>query len=388
MDVKELQLNSLLEVTRAVNDNQPEESLYRIFYLICISNLRHKKVALIVKEEDELIVKQSKGLEFSEKSLLDLLSDDNIKDTRIEKAKDWDVTLPISHHGTLLAFVLLSVESTDENESQEEFKFLRTLANILMVAIENKRFSRKELKRLAVEKELEIASRVQGMLIPKELPQHDTHTMCATYLPHKTVGGDYYDVIDLSEDEFIYCIADVSGKGIPAALLMSNFQASLRVLVRQNISLEKMVEELNLQLVTNTGGSSFVTMFLAKVNIETSKMVFINAGHNPSLLLRNGNVTSLSGGSTVLGALDELPFIEKQEIEIKKGDFIFNYTDGLTEISNDAGEEYEIERLSEFIKKANLESLPLFHKYILVEIEKFKENQDFFDDFTILSLQL
>ena len=283
MDIKQLQLNSLLEVTKAINNTQPEEDLYRIFYFICISNLRYRKFGLAVKEGDQLVIKQSKGLDVSQEVLDDLFEEENVKDIRFtEEHPIWQVVVPVSHQKKMLAFVLIGMKE-GEDVSLDDLRFVRTLANIIMVAIENKRLSRKELMRLATQKELEIASKVQSMLFPKVLPKSDSHSIFATYLPHKSVGGDYYDVIPLSATEFIYCIADVSGKGVPAALLMSNFQAALRVLVRQNVPMEEAVRELNHQLLSNTEGASFVTMFLAKICLDTHTMEYVNAGHNPSV---------------------------------------------------------------------------------------------------------
>lgn len=388
MDIKQLQLNSLLEVTKAINNNQSEEDLYRIFYFICISNLRFRKFGLAVKEDEHLIVKQSKGLEASQEMLDTLLEEENLKDIRFsEEHPVWQVVVPVSHQKKLLAFVLIGLKD-GEQASLEDARFVKTLANIIMVAIENKRLSRKELMRLATQKELEIASKVQSMLFPKALPKSDSHTIFATYLPHKSVGGDYYDVISLSENEFIYCIADVSGKGVPAALLMSNFQAALRVLVRQKVPMEEAVRELNFQLLSNTEGASFVTMFLAKVNLDTYKMEYINAGHNPSVLVREGVCKELSGGTTLLGALDELPFVNKQTIDLQKGDYLFNYTDGLTEVKNNAEEEFDETGLCAFLSTECYLIPQDLHQDLIIHVDEFKEQQDYFDDLTMLSIKL
>lgn len=388
MDIKQLQLNSLLEVTKAINNNQSEEDLYRIFYFICISNLRFRKFGLAVKEDEHLIVKQSKGVAASQEMLDTLLENDNFKDIRFSADHPvWQVVVPVSHNKKLLAFVLIGLKDGEE-ANMEDARFVKTLANILMVAIENKRLNRKELLRLATQKELEIASKVQSMLFPKSLPTSDSHNIFATYLPHKSVGGDYYDVIPLSETEFIYCIADVSGKGVPAALLMSNFQASLRVLIRQKVPIEEAVKELNYQLLSNTEGASFVTMFLGKVNMDTYQMEYINAGHNPSVLVRNGVCTELMGGTTLLGALDELPFVNKQSIMLQKGDYLFNYTDGLTEVKNNAEEEFDETGLCKFLSKEYHLSPEELHQDLIIYVDEFKEQQDYFDDLTMLSIKL
>src|SRR5690606_1346513 len=126
----------------------------------------------------------------------------------------------------------------------------------------------------------------------------------ASYFPHQTVGGDYYDYVRLPEDKFLVCIADVSGKGIPAALLMSNFQASLQALVRQTTDLDYIIRELNFLVKQNSGGERFITFFAAIYDLKKRRLTYINAGHNPPLLISGGKILLLEQGTTVLGAFD------------------------------------------------------------------------------------
>src|SRR5690606_33837514 len=146
--------------------------------------------------------------------------------------------------------------------------FVQTFTSIIVVAIENKKLARKELEQEVFRKELEIAREVQSMLFPKELPDTDKVRAFASYLPHHTIGGDYYDYIQQDENNFLVCIADVSGKGIPASLLMSNFQASLRTLVRQTNDLKQIVNELNFVIKANAKGERFITFFVAAFDLQ------------------------------------------------------------------------------------------------------------------------
>jgi sigma-B regulation protein RsbU (phosphoserine phosphatase) len=160
--------------------------------------------------------------------------------------------------------------------------------------------------------------------------------MQASYLPALMVGGDYYDYVELDKDNFLICIADVSGKGVSAALLMSNFQASLRTLARQTQDLKQIVRELNINIKSSAKGERFITFFGAIFNTLSHKIRYINAGHNPPVLLFNtGAMHVLEKGTTVLGAFDELPFIEEEEMSISPETLLFAYTDGLTETSNE-----------------------------------------------------
>ena len=134
-------------------------------------------------------------------------------------------------------------------------RFIQALSNIIIVAIENKKLANKQLAQEAFRKELEIASDVQQFLFPESLPNTDILKVEASYLPHDIVGGDYYDYIPINKNQFLICIADVSGKGIAAALMMSNFQASLRTLCfSQTPNLTDIIEALNFQVLENTKG--------------------------------------------------------------------------------------------------------------------------------------
>ena len=169
-----------------------------------------------------------------------------------------------------------------------------------------------------MKKELELAAQVQTLLIPDQLPKDDAIEMAAIYQPHRDIGGDYYDYLEVNEDEIVFCIADISGKGIAAALLMANFQAQLRAYLRQNyLPITDFIQQLNKNVNQITRGDKFITMFLAKYNKATRVLKYINAGHNPPVLLQNGKSQLLDKGCTILGMFEELPFVNMQEITLE-----------------------------------------------------------------------
>src|SRR5690606_38644574 len=206
---------------------------------------------------------------------------------------------------------------------------------------------------------------------------------------HSMVGGDYYDLIRKSKDEVYFCIADVSGKGISAALLMSNFQAALRTLLRSDADLEMVVKQLNYTLYENTHGERFITFFLGHFNFKTRELAYVNAGHNPPLLCRDelNECENLHAGTTILGAFEELPFLEIGKREHLKNFSLHLYTDGLTEAMNPFEEEYGEERLEKFVNK-NLKMDPDdFHRKFLKKINEFSNDVPLRDDLTLLSLR-
>src|SRR5690606_33547247 len=204
----------------------------------------------------------------------------------------------------------------------------------------------------------------------------------AVYLPHQNIGGDFYDLIRLNADEFLWCIADVSGKGISAALLMSNFHASLRALVSTDISLKELVVKLNYLICRNTNGERVITVFLARYNGKTRKVEYINAGHVAPILLQDGKVVMLEKGSTVIGVFDDLPCICGGEIEIAQGALVFNYTDGITEHDGDEDKVVHEKDLVDFLKKNRNRELKEIHADLLMLLHDTHQEQEAKDDIT------
>jgi sigma-B regulation protein RsbU (phosphoserine phosphatase) len=389
LHLKELELNSLLEITQAINSNLPEEALYKIYHFTLIVNLNINKLALYVMDDD-WSCKVNYGTEknYKEQPIsAELLLINKITEIKgdIPGFNEFDKIIPIAHKSTMLAFVFVSSSNKDSGMEEVSTSFIQTFTNIIIVAIENKKLARKELAQQAFRKELEIAKEVQSYLFPKNLPANDRVKVKASYHPHDSIGGDYYDYIQLSKQSFLICIADVSGKGIPAALLMSNFQASLRTLVRQTSDLKQIVEALNYNILDNAKGERFITFFIAVFDLEKNTIKYINAGHNPPMLIAEGEAVLLDKGTTILGVFDKLPFINEQDIALPHNSLLFAYTDGLTETSTEEGEEYGHDRLQEFLLKQNIEKEEELHSSLYEELKRFKGKSRFPDDITYWS---
>src|SRR5690606_11301676 len=215
--------------------------------------------------------------------------------------------------------------------------------------------ARKQLEQEAFRKELVIASDVHQVLLPERLPYTSMLNLEARYLPHERIRGDYYDYVPINKNQFLICVADVSGKGIPAALMMSNFQASLRTLLRLTPNLTDIIEALNYQVLENAKGEKFITFFAAIYDLHLKTMVYVNAGHNPPFLIdRKNGLRFLEEGSTVLGALHPLPFINEGFITDLDDFLLFCYTDGLTETLNEAGAEYGQDSLVRYFQQKDV----------------------------------
>lgn len=395
VEKKELEINALLEITQAINNNLPEDSLYKIFNFTLRSNHDLKKLALFVLDD----VWACKAHFGTKRNYARVKLDERVKLIKnIHKMSEFDncefdefdLVIPVAHKMNTLALVFVGgFNGEQEHDLEESIKFIQALSNIIIVAIENKKLARKQLQQEAFRKELEIASDVQQFLFPEKLPYTERLKIEASYLPHDLVGGDYYDYIPINKNQFLICVADVSGKGIPAALMMSNFQASLRTLLRQTPNLTEIVEALNYQVMENTKGEKFITFFGAIYDIDLRTMVYVNAGHNPPILFRpRQGLTLLEDGSTVLGAMQPLPFINEGFIDQLDDFTLFCYTDGLTETVNEKGDEFGQQALLDYLTANGHKDLKSIHQDIIVGLDTFKGRNGYRDDITILSCRV
>ena len=306
---------------------------------------------------------------------------------------EFDIVIPIIHNRDAIAYLLVGDIEKEEDEEEERgvsstikhMQFIQTLANIVVVAIENKRLFNDSIKQERIQKEMELASEVQNMLVPKldEIKGMNQILAEGFYLPHLEVGGDYFDMFKLGSKEIAFCIADVSGKGISAALLMSNFQANLRAIFSSSTHLTDIVTMLNERVMKSVQGEKFITLFLAKYHTETKELRYINAGHNPPMLFnkKTKKLEYLTEGCIGLGMLESIETIEEGKKELEN-----DYTDGLIEINeeDEVGSSIEIveeclrtnksikDTFSEMIKKMNIN----------------KSNSAIFDDITMLGLDI
>ncbi|MEQ6169043.1 PP2C family protein-serine/threonine phosphatase [Ekhidna sp. MALMAid0563] len=387
LDIKDLQLNALLEVTQAVNNNLPEDDLLKIYKFTLLADLKINKLALYTQREGNWICRVNFG---TKNNLIGSSLPEEYMELKnqmgLVKASfdEFDAVFPVYHKNKLLAVVFIESDS----ELGVQNRFLNALTNIILVAIENKRLARQQMEQEAYRRELEIAKKVQNFLFPKELPKIERLQIEAFYLPHHDVGGDYYDYIQIDENKFLACIADVSGKGVPAALLMSNFQASLRALVRQTKNLKEIIEELNLTTYVSGNAENFITFFAGIYDFKTKELEYINCGHNEIILKHEDKIELLNDGTTVLGMFDPLPFLETKKLPKLDEFFLFTYTDGLTETFNENDEAFEFDRLLEIIKGECPEDLSDLHDQILKSLNEFKGSRSFHDDITMLSCRI
>lgn len=394
--VKDIKLNSLLEITKAINNNFSTEQLLEIFEEVLEKQLNIGKLVLFSNEHDtwKCILKYGVGEEYNDINVeRDLLSIHEIGTTNFSKkslSKAFEIVIPVFHKSQPLAYVLIGdlEDKVEVSPAIKHLPFVQTLTSIIVVAIENKKLARDTIRQAAMRKELELASEMQSMLFPSSLPRDKNIDTAAFYLPHQQVGGDYYDFIWLNENECAFCVADVSGKGVAAALLMSNFQANLRVLFQHTSSLTELVRELNTKVMANAKGEKFITLFIAKYNLVTRTLTYVNAAHNPPLIASGNSVSTLKIGCTGLGMFDEIDKIKEGIVNITPGTTIVCYTDGLTELENDKGEDFGIESLKELIKNNSKLNMMELNVKIMETVMNYKQSRPYIDDIALFSIKV
>ncbi len=391
----EPRLHLLLEVTKAINDNYSREQLVKIFESILNKHLRIPRYEVYsVQSKSRLYKELSFGLdnesviksEFDVERYLHQLENVHeilyVQDSFLDL---FDALIPVYHKNQTLAYIIAGWDEDGTEQWQEDLKFVQALANIIYVAFENKKLAKQKLEQESLRKELELASHMQSMLLPTELPQTREITVDAIYKSHAEVGGDYYDFFRLNEDEYALCVADVSGKGVSAALLMSNFQANVRALFSYVPTLEELAHILNAKVMNSAKGEKFITAFLGKYNIKKRELKYINAGHNPPVIVRDNKLELLKEGCLGLGMLDELPFVKMKREPIPLNTLLVCYTDGLTELENKQENLFGLDSLMEIVRDNRECDIPDLLQQIITQLNTFRGEMPYKDDIALMA---
>lgn len=395
LHLKQLQVNNLLSITQAINNNHSSLEIFEMYRNFLSFTMSIKRLALYFVENGHWNCVCHHGmdntfLELDASQILQKIT--RLSDLAKEDAdllKPFDVVIPVFHKQTPIAHVLIG-GFEDKDDRYDKIQFITTLTNVIAVAIENKRLFKKQLEQERINQEMKLAHEMQMSLIPTKMPKGFKYELAAEYIPHLSVGGDLYDYIQFDDNNRIVgCIADIAGKGLAAALLMANFQANLRSLIRRRDSPESFMRLLNSAIYRITNGDRYITFFIFEFDQRNRKLRFINAGHTHPLLFQNNTITPLIEGCTFLGWMPDIPSkIEIGEVDITDDALLVCFTDGITDACNDEKEMFGEENLIKFIQNSGLCSANEFNQKLISKIRSFKQSQDYTDDFTLLTLRM
>jgi len=303
---------------------------------------------------------------------------------------EFKIQTSFEHQNRIYSFVLSGKETRKGLTSFNELdrSLFEAVSRQVSAAIENEFLHQQSVEKELIQKEINIAASIQQRIIPKELSKIEGYEIAGINIPSKEVGGDYYDCIKLNNGKFAVIIADVTGKGIAASLLVNTLNASLYSYLEFDLPLTDIAERLNKLIYRSTPSDRFITFFMAVLDPATGELDVVNAGHNPILLLReNGTLEKIDAGGIGLGMLDfGIPYTG-QSLKLEKGDKLFLYTDGIPEAMNPDEEEYSDDRMFEFFKNNSGLSSEEFIDAIVKDVKLHVGTADQSDDITCLVLK-
>lgn len=281
--------------------------------------------------------------------------------------------------------------------SMADRELLMSIAAQLALIIDNARLTERMVAQERMRRELALAAEVQQRLLPSCAPKGVGMEVAGFCEPARGVGGDYYDFIDFDNSQFGLAIADVAGKGMPAALLMSTVQATLRSLTARNgysgpasHELSSIVSKLNRLLFNTTNGEHYVTFFYATFDQATQLLTYVNAGHNPPLYLQadsNSEFRQLTSGGLVAGAFEHAAY-EQETVQMKPNDLLFLYTDGLSEALNVQGEEFGANRIMDTLRSIATLSAEQIRDVVARRVKDWCAGMSLYDDLTFVVMKV
>jgi sigma-B regulation protein RsbU (phosphoserine phosphatase) len=276
--------------------------------------------------------------------------------------------------------------STPFNDLDE--MLLQAVSRQVNASLENEYLLSQSLQKERIEKELALAASIQQKIIPIVLPKIPGYELAGINIPSREVGGDYYDCFDLGKGKFALIMADVAGKGISAALLVSTLNAALHSYLEFNLPLSELADKLNKLIYKASPPDKYITFLIAVLNSESGEIEIVNAGHNPALLLRkDGTLEQIEASGIGLGMLDlGIPYTTRN-ITLTAGDKLFLYTDGIPEAMNSAEEEYSDERMINFFKEYSGRPVDEFIKLIVEDVKRYAGETEQSDDITSMILK-
>lgn len=386
-------LQIVVQVTKAIQDNYSRTQLLKVLESILKNQLGIDGFAVYsLRNRQPHLEYDTAGLApiLNELPLADFLSrlepDVDLIALPLEGLWPFDLVVPVFHKTTLLAAVLL------KNAGQlntEDADFILALANILYVSFENKlmarEYARQRAEQAALNRQLEVAAALQRQLFPEEMSSGGGVEVDGFFRTHAEVGGDYYDFFQAHPHQYMMCMADVSGKGVDAAFLMSNFQANFRTLSVYESDLVKMAKLLNSKVNDLAKGEKFITCFIGRYDTATRTLDYLNCGHNAPMLLIHGKMQLLPANTVGLGMLEELPQAYPQKTVLPGQSVLVCYTDGATDLESPRGERFGEAALHELVLDNHNLAMKELNALVVRKLERFRQDFPYRDDIAFLA---
>ena len=322
-----------------------------------------------------------------------LMINDLVKDDRFHSVKDSDISIhsllcvPLMNKGNMIGLLSIFNKKGEDGFRIDDQRLLSIIAAQSAQVIENARLLEEEQALQRIQEELRFAYEIQINLLPKKPPSIKGYDIFARSIPAKEVGGDYYDFIPVEKNRLAFCLGDVSGKGMPAALLMSNLQATIRGQTMVNATTAECLHRSNTILFHNTPPEKFATFFYGILDPESHSLIYSNAGHNyPFLFIKGEKPVQLKESGIVLGCMETFPFTE-EKITLKPGEILLIYSDGITEAVNSDNEEFGESKLVEVMMKNQALSAEKMVERIISTVQEYTGDSPQTDDITLIIIK-
>ncbi|HQY51477.1 MAG TPA: PP2C family protein-serine/threonine phosphatase [Ignavibacteria bacterium] len=404
------QLNSLFELGKEFNSSFiDKENIIKLLNFSLLGNFGIKDFVILSRDNKDkfVIVKDNKNLEIEKFDLYNLLSGDDIpkilkktivinEDSTIPFIKylfekDFELFIPTIINNKIDSIICLGKKLNKKPFSEEDIEFLESIMNLSLISIHNYFLFQEYLSKQKIDSELIIAREIQEALLPDKIPEIENYEIAGMNDPALQIGGDYFDFIKIAEDKLVIVIADVSGKGTPASLLMASIQSAvhsyLKLYEEGNFDFAKVTEKINELIYENTSSEKFITFFWGILDSKENTFEYINAGHNPPQMLKGNKFIELTEGGFIIGILDIPMNYEIGKVEMGKDDIIVFYTDGVTEALNIKDEEYGETNLKNVILYEKNNSPAVILDSIKNSVLEFSKNMPQYDDITLIVLK-
>ena len=395
LDSRVNRLSSLFELGKEFGVLNEEVRISKLLVYSLLGHFLLSTYAVIILDENKLKILEST---VPRAPLLDIISHINIQSIEdvhdkngIEKdfpnllKYNFELIIPMQLQGETRGLVMLGKRINNIPYSATDIEFINSVGTLAIISLENKRLFQEALEKQKLEEELEIAKGIQRNLLPKEIPKLENFEISAVSISSKQVGGDYYDIIKAEDGRYFIGIGDVSGKGVPASLLMANLQAFLKSITKQGYDIAASTRIINDLVSENTTDGRFITFFWLLLNDQTKEITYVNAGHNPPLLIRDKKITYLEKGGMLLGVMKTFIPYESETIQLQKGDILILFTDGVTEAKNKNDDEFSDHLLEKILTQKTFSSSAEILNEVKSKIDEYVSGEPQSDDITMVT---
>jgi sigma-B regulation protein RsbU (phosphoserine phosphatase) len=383
--LKKQQLDTLLEMVQMLNQRVVKESpeqLIRIFELSLRAYFGVEKVCVILKQNQHWTCPIIYGFEKTKQDIQASFKQ-NTDLPQIQQFLHAESMITLSNATENDAVIFISQKDIPQFLKESNLTFVKTLFNVLLSKLALKELIEQQIEQETLQRELKMAGNIQNNILPKTLPDTPNLSITAFNQQYIQVGGDFYDVIQHNQNEYYMVIADVSGKGISAAIMMANLQASLRAFIATNTSLSGIVKNLNKLIVELANHERFLTLFIAKLDLQKKELYYINCGHPYPVLKTGKKIKQLDKGTTILGSFTDIKIQSGRE-KLHEPSYLVLYTDGISEAMNEHHEQYETENIIKVVQDGTYSNPEQLKNAILADWSAFQQTNKPNDDATLL----